>query len=97
MDEDKLPEEFEAELVSFHDLTDDELWQIARKSMSSNERAELADLNYEAKSRALTADEEARCEALLDVYDRTMVRRAEAASILHSRGYDLSDPAVLKQ
>lgn len=95
MNDEKLPEEFEEELAGFRNLTDDELWRIARTSLSLDEQAELADLNDEAKSRDLTIDEEERCDALLDVYNCTMVRRAEAAFILRARGYNLSDPAVL--
>ena len=95
MDYEKLPDEFEAELATFHGLTDEELWRIARTTLTHDKQEELADLNYEAKFRGLTADEEARREVLLDDYDRMMVRRAQAASILQSRGYDLSDPRVL--
>ncbi len=95
MEDAKVAEEFEEELARFYNLTEDELWQRAGTSMLPGQQAELAAWNDEAKSRVLTADEEARRDALLDVYNHTMVRRAQAASILHSRGYDLSDPSVL--
>ena len=34
-------------------------------------------------------------EALLDAYNRVMVRRAQAALLLKARGYNLSDPSLL--
>ena len=90
-----LPENVEAELAALHMLADDALWHIARITLTPDEQAELADLNEEAQFRSLSVDEHTRRETLRDAYDRTMVRRAEAASILQSRGYDLSDPMTL--
>lgn len=92
-----LPDDVEAELAAFHRLSDNVLWLIARTTLTPEEQEELADLNDEAQSPTLINDEEARREALLDAYDRMMVRRAQAASILQSRGFDLSDPAILAQ
>ena len=92
-----LPEDIEAELAAFHRLTDNVLWLIARTTLTIEEQEELADLNDVAHSRSLTDEEEARRAALLDTYDRIMVRRAQAAGILQSRGHDLSDPSSLVQ
>ena len=91
-----LPDDVETELAAFHKLSDDVLWLVARTTLSPEEQEELADLNDEAQSRNLTDGEEVRREVLLDTYDRVMIRRAQAAAILQSRGYDLSDPSVLK-
>ncbi len=88
-----LPAEVEAELDAFHNLSDDLLWLVARSSLPESEREELASLN--AKAGTLTHEEEDRREALLNAYDRMMVRRAQAVVILQSRGYSLSDPSVL--
>ena len=92
-----LPDDVEAELAAFHQLSDDVLWLIARTTLIPEEQKELADLNDEAQFRTLTDNEYNRREALLDSYDRMMVRRAQAAYLLQSRGYDLSDPAILTQ
>lgn len=43
-----LPDDVEAELAAFHSLSDNVLWLIARTTLSSGEREELADLNDEA-------------------------------------------------
>lgn len=88
-----LPPDVEAELEAFHNLSDDVLWLIARTSLTSEEQEELAQLNEQEEP--LAPDQEARRDILLAAYDRIAVRRAQAAVILQSRGYDLSDPSDL--
>lgn len=90
-----LPEDLEDELAAFRNLSDDVLWLIARTSLSEREQAELADLNEAAHHRELASEEAARQDLLLSIFEKTMVRRAQAAVVLQSRGYDLSDPSVL--
>ncbi len=88
-----LPPDVEAELDAFPNLSDELLWLIARTALTDGEREELAALN-EATGQ-LTDEQEQRRETLLDTYDRIMVRRAQAAVILQSRGYNLSNPSTL--
>ena len=88
-----LPPDVEAELDPFPNLSDELLWLIARTALTDGEREELAALN-EATGQ-LTDEQEQRRETLLDTYDRIMVRRAQAAVILQSRGYNLSNPSTL--
>ncbi|MFP4394675.1 MAG: hypothetical protein ACLFTI_05360 [Anaerolineales bacterium] len=90
-----LPSDVKDELATFSNLSDDVLWLLARNSLHQSQREELAQLNEEAQRRSLTDAEEQRRQVLLDQYHRVMVRRAEAARLLKSRDYDLSDPAVL--
>jgi hypothetical protein len=90
-----LPDDVEMELALFIGLSDDVLWLLARSTMQANEREELANLNELAKQRDLTEKEQTRQTTLLDTYDRTRVRRAQAAFLLKKRGYDLSDPNIL--
>lgn len=90
-----LPEDLEEELAAFRNLSDDILWLIARTTLSESEQAELAELNAMAHERMLTAAEEVRQDFLLSFYEKAMVRRGQAAIVLQSRGYDLSDPSVL--
>lgn len=92
-----LPDDVETELAAFPQLSDNVLWLIARTTLTPEEQKALADLNDETQIRTLTDDEDSRREALLDTYDRMMVRRAQAAYLLQSRGYELSDPTVLTQ
>ena len=91
-----LPEDVEAELASFSQLSDDVLWLIARSTLTREQQRDLADLNDEAQRHPLAAVEQTRQQALIHAYDRMMVRRAQAALILKQRGYDLTDLAVLQ-
>ncbi len=91
-----LPQDLKNELATFASLSDDVLWLLARSTLTKIQQRELAHLNYEAQSRPLAEAEKLRQQALIDMYDRVVARRAEAAMLLKSRGYDLSDPAVLQ-
>ncbi|MEZ4662140.1 MAG: hypothetical protein R2911_31710 [Caldilineaceae bacterium] len=92
----KLPDNVEAELAAMSSLSDEALWLLARSTMSKDEQEQLAILNQEAKGRTLEREEEALLERLLHQYDGTMIRRAQAASLLQDRGYDMSNPKVLQ-
>ncbi|MCP5097975.1 MAG: ribbon-helix-helix protein, CopG family [Chloroflexi bacterium] len=91
-----LPHEVEVELAAFTNLSDDVLWLLARSTLTKDEQENLAALNYQAKQRVLTKEEEASREKLLNAYNRSMVRRAQATLLLKTRGYDLSDPTILQ-
>jgi rhodanese-related sulfurtransferase len=91
-----LPADVEAELATFSQLSNDVLWLIARSALTRQQQDALADLNELAQRRSLTPNEQSRQQELISVYDRVLVRRAQAALILKQRGYDLSDPTVLK-
>ncbi len=91
-----LPADVEAELASFVHLSDDVLWIIARSTLTHQQQRSLANLNDKAQRRPLTQAEQKQQQQLIDAYGRTLVRRVEAALLLKQRGYDLSDPAVLR-
>ncbi len=91
-----LPNEVETELAAFANLSDDVLWMLARNALGKAEQGELASLNMKARQGALTKPEIARQDELLHAYDRTMVRRAEAAHLLQVRGYNLSHANILQ-
>jgi hypothetical protein len=86
------PPDAQAELAAFASLSDEALWLLARSTLPKAQQQELARLNDEAQRRALTEVEQARQQALVEAYDRTLLRRAQAAALLKSRGFDLSDP-----
>jgi len=90
-----LPQDVEAELAAFTNLSDEVLWLLARSTLMEAEQEELATLNDVAQQRSLTQAEQARQQVLVETYERMMIRRAHAALLLKLRGYDLSDPAVL--
>ncbi|RIK43312.1 MAG: hypothetical protein DCC55_05960 [Chloroflexi bacterium] len=91
-----LPVKIEEELAAFASLSDDALWLLARGSLSRAAQEELAELNNLAKLRPLSSAELERQQALVDTYDRMMVRRARAIQLLMQRGYDLTDPRILQ-
>jgi len=91
-----LPDDVEMELALFTGLSDDVLWLLARSTLVVSDREELANVNTLAQQRVLTELEQARQQVLLDAYDRVMVRRAQAALLLKLRGYDISDPGILR-
>ncbi len=57
----------------------------------------VASLNALAKERSLSASEEQQREICLKADGENMVRRARSAVLLQSRGYNMSDPAVLEE
>jgi hypothetical protein len=83
-----LPEDVEAELAAFDQLSDDVLWLLARNVLPNAQQEELAQLNEESQGRDLTAEEIERQRILLDAYHRALIRRAEAVAILQGRGHD---------
>jgi hypothetical protein len=55
------------------------------------------ELLAEKKQRALSRDEQEELDQWLANYDLVVLQRAQAAVLLKQRGYDLSDPGVLRQ
>jgi len=92
-----LPPDVEEELAAFASLSDGVLWLLARTTLAKDDQEALALLNEEANRRVLSQTELAHQQALIDSYDRVLVRRAHAAGLLQKRGYDLSDPSILQQ
>lgn len=74
-------------------LNDAALWQAARATMTPEQRARLEALHDQKQRSGLTAEEEAEEEALLSLYDETLLVRAQAAVLLKQRGYDVSHRA----
>jgi hypothetical protein len=91
-----LPPDVNTELAAFADLSSEVLWLLARSTLTEAEQQELAWLNDEAQRHPLTQSEAARQQALVEAYDRVLVRRAQAAALLKMRGFDLSDPRILQ-
>jgi len=95
--EDDLPASLHEELLAMEHLSDAALWSLARSTLSPEQLAEMDRLREIVSERALTSDENKQQQDLLREYDETMLRRAHAAMLLNSRGYDLSDPKIVQQ
>lgn len=77
----------QVELDALHQLSDDTLWTITRAQMPEDVQARAHTL-LEKNSRGVITDEEhAELEKLVERGDRLMLRKAEAAAILRTRGY----------
>jgi hypothetical protein len=81
-----LPDDIETELAAFDHLSDDVLWLLAHNTLSTAQQEELATLNEAGQQHDLTVAEQQRQQALLDAYDRMVVRRVQAAATLEARG-----------
>ncbi len=85
-----LPAELADELAAMHLLSDDALWAAARPSLSPAEQERLQQLNHLAGERDLSPAETAEQQALLESYHRSVLRRAQALSVLAQRGHSIT-------
>lgn len=93
-----LPDDVEDELTAFRHLSDDVLFLLAQSTLSLEQQNEIVHLNQEAQQRILASSEQNQQDYLVTLYERVLVRRAEASKILKERGYDLynlPDPSAL--
>jgi hypothetical protein len=82
-----LPPDTQAELDALHHLSDDALWTIASAQMPEDAQARAHALLDKNSRGAITDDEHAELEQLVERGDRLMLRKAEAATILRKRGH----------
>ncbi|MCA9970456.1 MAG: hypothetical protein KC425_09590 [Anaerolineales bacterium] len=87
-----LPSAEQIELRALHYLSDDALRAITAEQMPAPTQAILADLMERHSQGQLSVEEVVRLEALVERGEQLMLRKAEAAAILVSRGY--ADTAV---
>lgn len=81
-----LPDE-QAELDALHHLSDDALWTIAQEQLPEKIQERARVLMIKNAREPLSAAESSELEDLVQRADRVMLRKAEAAHILHERGY----------
>jgi hypothetical protein len=78
-------------LLDLEVLDDEALWQATKTTMTIEQRERLEDL-LEFKP-PLTTEEQAEVQALVQLYQKIILIRAQAAVMLKNRGYDISDPS----
>jgi protein-disulfide isomerase len=83
------PEVMEA-LEALKEMTDEELWRFARVVMSPEASQELESLHFKQRDEGLSQAEEANRVKLIHEYERTMLIRAQAVTLLKDRGHDIS-------
>lgn len=83
----ELPPAEQAELVALHHLSDDALWTISREQLPDEVQTRAHELMGRNSRGTITEQESLELDMLVERGDRVMLRKAEAASILKSRGY----------
>lgn len=93
---DDLPEGVMDELKELVFLSDAELWKVARRELPSKHHQQMDDLLAKKGQGDLTDNEQARLDQLLEEYQTNILHRGQAAVLLQRRGFDMSNPTVLK-
>ncbi len=86
-------EDLKVSLAQMTHLNDAALWQAARSALASEQRERLAALHEAQQRRSLSIEEQAEEQALLKLYRKVVLVRAQAAMLLKQRAYDVSDMA----
>jgi hypothetical protein len=87
---DDLPADLAHEIKQLAFLTEDELWQAARTTLTANDSKRMQELIEKRQHEGLSPDENLEIEQLAYRYDQTMLVRAQAAALLKERGQDIS-------
>lgn len=90
----ELPSELGEAVEALNLLSDEELLQAARSRMSGDSAARLEELNRKRQSVGLDEDEARDLARLLQIYEKTMLVRSQAAKLLHQRGHRLSPESL---
>ena len=83
----ELPEEITDDLAAMSILSDDALWAASESSLSPAQQRRLGQLNQAGGSRPLTPAEKDEQAESLELYDRSVLRRARALALLSLRGF----------
>lgn len=87
---DDLPPDLDEAISQLAVLDDAALLGAARAAMPEDAAEELEQLHHKRQREGLTEAEEQAAATLTRLYERFMLVRAEAASLLAERGHDLS-------
>ena len=85
-----LPDELEHVLAQLAHFDDAALWQTARSRIPSEASERLEALNLKRQRAGLTPSEHEESNELLQLYERSMLVRAQAVALLKARGHDVS-------
>ncbi len=86
-----LPSDVADDVAAMALMNDDALMAAAESSLSPAQQRRLQQLTEFGGQRRLSTSEEAELAHLLDLYNRSVLRRAKALAILSQRGYQLRD------
>lgn len=85
-----LPLEVEEALVKLDNLSNGDLWDIARTALNQDDLNEIERLTSQQREAGLTAAANAQLHELLSRYDQAVLKRARAIALLKQRGQDVS-------
>lgn len=86
-----LPVSVEEELSALFHLSDELLWLVARSTLTQEQSDRLVHLNWKAQTvQGLTEVEVEEQAKLVELDQRTLVRRTAAANLLKQRGHNIS-------
>ena len=88
--EGELSPELVKAVAALEHLEDAELLRLAREAMSREASQELEALHAKQRDEGLTPAEDATRAKLIHEYERSMLIRAQAATLLKDRGHDLT-------
>lgn len=89
-DNEDLPGELAAAIADLKLLDDEALWRAARSHLDPKPGAQMEALHIKRQSEGLSESESQTLDGLVRHYERAMLVRAEAASLLKARGHDVS-------
>lgn len=86
-----LPVSVKEELSALFHLSDELLWLVARSTLTQEQSDRLVHLNWKAQTvQGLTEVEVEEQAKLVELDQRTLVRRTAAANLLKQRGHNIS-------
>ncbi|MEI6047115.1 MAG: hypothetical protein WCS37_22460 [Chloroflexota bacterium] len=88
--EDSLAPELEGELAQMAYLDEPSLWRAAQSHLPKNDAKRLEELHLKKQREGLTNREAQTAKTLVRRYERFMLVRAQAATLLKQRGQDIS-------
>lgn len=94
--EDELSPELIGAVQALEVLDDDDLWRLARETMSQEASQELEALHFKQQDEGLDENEDTIRGKLIHEYERTILIRAQAANLLKQRGHDVSGIVAAK-
>lgn len=84
-----LPADEQSELTALRVLPDEALWTVAREQLPAAVHEQMQDLMDKNSAGTISDDEYQLLESLVERGNRLMLRKAEAAVILKTRGHNL--------
>lgn len=79
------------ELAIMHQMKDETLWEMIPPSVTAQQRKRLEELSEVSEQRPLSPDEIDEQLALLEAHHYSILRRAQAITILTLRGHSVSN------